>query len=233
MSHALSPHADPDTRDVMVVMSVHLFDPDNHNLNASICMHDTHKRAECQKTKNGGTVDMAGGGGGDGEGDGGDNIAAQNAARRHLKKEEGVALDIDLQTYAVGAGWTPAETAAAVSKSLGLLSKVMYHRNAVSGFQKSPVNRRILIARARCFSLLRADLGISESFEPSIYEINDWPFIDDEGRGTASQVLWRAHRELFQMLQLDTPSVPNTRAKLDESVKGRWQLLSNGWEATG
>ena len=73
---------------------------------------------------------------------------------------------------------------------------------------------------------------MSESFEPSIFEINDWPFIDDDGRGTASKILWRAHRELFQMLQLDVPSVPNTKAKLDERLKGRWQLLSNSWPST-
>ena len=126
----------PDPRDVMVVMSAHPFDAENQR-NASICMHDTHEMAECQRK---GLVAGVGGGGG---GSGG-NLAAQKAAtRRGGGEAEGVVLDIDLQTYASGAGWTQAETVSAVSKGLDLLSKVMHHRTSILGFQTSPVNRRL------------------------------------------------------------------------------------------
>ena len=201
--------------DVTVVMATQTFDAENQ-AKASKCMHDTHNNhgAECQRVRGGG------------------NLAAQvNKGRSQNRSGSDagpvLALNIDLATYADGVGWSAAETEQMIQRALTLLGKVVYHRDAAQVLKQHAINRKIREAKARCFSVIRADFGFSASLTPVLFEINDWPWLDDNDRSAQIKTQWRAHRELFQMLGLDVPAVRDQRRAIDRRFMGRWRPLKN------
>ena len=192
--------------DINVILATQTFD-DTKKVNASKCMHDTHFGAACQ-----------------GYG-GGDNIAAQVDGARKTPRDAGTSLNTDLATYGEGVGWSAAETERIAQRALTLLGKVMYHQDAAQVLQRHPINRKIAEKKARCFSVIRADLGLSTSLNPVLFEINDWPWLDTDGSKVQDSIVWRAHRELFQMLGLDVPAVQGRRQAINRDFMGRWRPL--------
>eukprot|EP00040_Diaphanoeca_grandis_P018339 m.96410 g.96410 ORF g.96410 m.96410 type:complete len:812 (+) comp26894_c0_seq1:160-2595(+) len=65
-----------------------------------------------------------------------------------------------------------------------------------------PMNRGITHSKARCFSLLRADITVDMNFEPHIMEINQDPYIPHTLKlePLPTMVLREAFQELFAML---------------------------------
>ena len=80
-----------------------------------------------------------------------------------------------------------------------LLSRIIHQ--ATPQWQAHRVNEGIAKSGASCFSYMRADLGISESGRPFVFEINELPYVNEE----ASQIrpLQQASlRDLFSMIGL-------------------------------
>ena len=73
---------------------------------------------------------------------------------------------------------------------------------------------------------MRADLGITEEGEPVLFEINEFPYVNEEAKA-ARRIQIDSHRELFQMIGLDASPVygEEERAKYEAAHSGQWELI--------
>ena len=111
-----------------------------------------------------------------------------------------------------------------IHKSRDLLARVIH--NANPDIQKHIVNQGIYDSGASCFSFMRADLGMTEDGDPVLFEINQFPYVDEEAAAPKS-VVFAAHMELFQMMGIDQPPVygEEERRKFEAAHAGLWELL--------
>ncbi|KAL7545880.1 hypothetical protein ACHAWF_009239 [Thalassiosira exigua] len=88
-----------------------------------------------------------------------------------------------------------------------------------------PVNEGIRQSGASCFSYLRADIGFGPDLQPFVYEINEFPYTNEEA--TAIRPIVReSHRDLFRMIGLDRPPLPVAEQETWEAAHmGGWRRL--------
>lgn len=111
-----------------------------------------------------------------------------------------------------------------VRKTKDLLARVIHHANP--SIQKHFVNEGLRESGASCFSYMRADLGMTEEGEPVIFEINEFPYVNEEAVA-ARNIQLDSHRELFRMVGLDQPPIygEDERSKYEAANSGRWERL--------
>ena len=106
-----------------------------------------------------------------------------------------------------------------------LLSRII-HRATPSWLQHK-VNAGIAASGASCFSYMRADLGISERGQPVVFEINEFPYVNEE----ASQIRplqLASMRDLFSMIGLAQEPIlydEAEREKFEMDHRGGWIRL--------
>ena len=109
--------------------------------------------------------------------------------------------------------------------SMQLLSHVIHQ--STQTWQAHKVNVGIAKSGASCFSYMRADLGISESGKPVIFEINELPYVNEE----ASQIRplqLASMRDLFSMIGLSNEPIlygEHERELFEMEHRGKWVRL--------
>ena len=112
-----------------------------------------------------------------------------------------------------------------VDTTLRLISKIIHTANPE--IQKNIVNQGIKESGASCFSYLRADIGITKEGNIAIFEINEFPFVNDNLL-VSKKIVKDSHMELFEMIGLDQPPVYRDieRAKYEAAHTGSWKRLN-------
>jgi len=130
---------------------------------------------------------------------------------------------MNMSTYTALAALPDNTTAVLLRRVHDVLSKLFYHPDTLAGLASNPIAQGIDASGASCFHYLRADMGLSEAFEPTIYEINTNGETSCEARGKRCPK-YRSHRDLFRMLELDRPTrlPPAERAKWEQENAGGW-----------
>lgn len=132
---------------------------------------------------------------------------------------------LNFDNYSRSVGWSEAQKAAFITESQQLLFEIIAAANP--GIQRDPVNEGIHASGARCFSYLRADLGITDQMRPVLFEINEAPWTSEEAK-QVTPICKDSHRELFRMMALDRPR--EVRASIDRETYeaqhlGNWVRL--------
>jgi hypothetical protein len=103
-----------------------------------------------------------------------------------------------------------------------LLGSILLHAQPM--IQNHTVNQGITKSGAACFSFLRVDFAMSETIEPYIYEINEFPFANV--KGFQGNVQENAYRELFKMMGLNRPPMhASERGNYEMANLGAWTPL--------
>ena len=141
--------------------------------------------------------------------------------------DESFAVDhrqMAFEDYAEKMSLTSEQVSSLKARAFQLVANVIHASRGQ--MQTHPVNDGIHQSGAQCFSYMRADLGITRDFKPVLFEINEFPNVNEDAPSIA-EMQHQSLRELFRMLGLDRqhPVEQKARARYQEENSGRWTLL--------
>ena len=121
--------------------------------------------------------------------------------------------------FSENVGITESEKRMFLSRTHHLIGNILLH--AQPTIQNHTINKGITKSGATCFSFLRVDFAMTDTIEPYIFEINEFPFANS--KGYSGLVQKRAYRDLFKMIGLDRPPmVASERRKYEMGHLGGW-----------
>eukprot|EP00977_Amphora_coffeiformis_P028835 scaffold37433_cov199-Amphora_coffeaeformis.AAC.1 len=129
------------------------------------------------------------------------------------------------EDYASKTNMTPTMQEDVQRQTRKLLSGIIHGANP--SIQKHYVNEGIHRSGAACFSYMRADLGITDEGKVVVFEINQFPYTNEEAP-SARSIQVDGHIELFRMIGLDVPPIygEDKRGEYERQHLGEWEPLS-------